>query len=122
MEVRFIQTNMGPEPVAAYTEYFKRQYPQAQYFCVHKTLGYRRKWSITHVPTGLGFGKLYRTRYAATRALGKILEMQRDYGKGGKLHWTMYAGDDFSGNFVDSSWWNNAKVFYKRIVEENGGL
>ena len=48
--------------------------------------------------------------------------MQRDYGKGGRMAWSMYAGDDFSGNFVDSDWWNKAKVFYKRIVEENGGL
>lgn len=115
MEVRLIAPIGGRPlfPVAAYTNYFKYQ-PQAQYFCIHKTPGYNRKWTLTHVPTGIAFGNQFRTRYAAVLALRDVLNMQRAYAN---------IGEDFSGPFRGTTWWeSNSKGWYKAIVHKHGGI
>lgn len=115
MEVRLIAPIGGRPlfPVAAYTNYFKDQ-PQAQYFCIHKTPGYNRRWTLTHVPTGIAFGTKFRTRYTAVKALKEVLSMQRAFA---------HTGDDFSGPFRGTKWWEgNSKNWYRTIIHINGGI
>jgi len=115
MEVRYISVGLFPYPVAAYVDYFKKEYPQSRYFCIHRSVspGKRKLWTLTHIPTGYAMGSKFRTRSEAVACLKRVLNMQRAFAN---------TGEDFSGDMRGASWWiNESKELYASIVRNSGG-
>jgi hypothetical protein len=116
MEVRYISTYKDGQfavPVAAYTNYGKGRNPEYKLFCIHKTPRFQRKWTITHVPSGVAFGKTFPSRWKAVNCLNKIMEFAAFY------------GDSFVGDFyLKDSWASHnsyIRKFYIGIVRDHGG-
>lgn len=101
MDVVYTATNTGRTPVAAYTCY-GGAHVHGGLFAIHRSHFDRRRWTITHKPTGLCLTARCRTRKQAVRLLDFLLDSGEMF------------GDDWSQDI--SCWPKHVKDYYSMVL------